>query len=273
MENKKAIVILSTVVAAALAVVSFFGAFDVVTYERDAPSMAAQVAGQDLVDLVFIVPLLVFSLIFMLRNSRIATFIFGGTVFYILYSFCMYAFGVHFNKFFLLYCMILGSSLYLFIIVILELAKMDVQNWFGKKVPIRLTGVYLLLISAFFYILWFKDIVPAVVKNTIPKNVSEYNLLVNPVHVLDISIALPGLIMTAVLLMKKRKLGYILAPVLLVFVIILAVALAGMAMMTKARGITEDMSIAIIFIVLAVISIALLYFFLRNIMVTKKGRT
>ncbi|MDH4219194.1 MAG: hypothetical protein OEY18_16055 [Candidatus Aminicenantes bacterium] len=272
MENRKAIVILSTVMAIALAVVSFFGAFDVVTYERDAASMAAQGAGQDLVNLVFVVPLLVFALIFMLRNSRIASFIFGGSVFYILYSFCIYAFGLHFNKFFLLYCLVLGSSLYSFILVILELTKMDVQNWFGEKVPIRLTGVYLLLISALFYILWFKDIIPAVLMDTIPKNVSNYNLLVNPVHVLDLSIALPGLILTAVLLMKKRRLGYILAPVLLVFVIILTIALAGMVMMTRARGITEDTSIAVIFIALAVISIVFLYLFLKNITVTKKGR-
>ena len=273
MENKKAIVILSTVIVAALSIVSFFGAFDASTYERDAASMAAQGAGQDLVDLVFVVPLLIFSSIFMLRNSRIALFIFGGTIFYILYSFCIYTFGLHFNKFFLLYCLILGSSLYSFILVILELTRMDVQNWFSKKVPIQLTGVYLLLISALFYMLWFKDIIPAVLKNTIPKNVSDYNLLVNPVHVLDLSIAFPGFVLTAVLLIKKRRLGYILAPVLLVFIIILTVALAGMVMMTKVRGITEDMSIAFIFIVLAVISIVFLYLFLKNITVTKKSPT
>jgi hypothetical protein len=131
----------------------------------------------------------------------------------------------------------------------------------------------MILISALFYILWFKDIIPALLKNTIPKNVSDYNLLVNPVHVLDLSIALPALVLIAVLLMKKRRLGYILAPVLLVFIIILTVALAGMVMMTKARGITEDISITIIFIVLAVISIVLLYFFLQNIIVNKKGRS
>jgi hypothetical protein len=270
MEHKKAIVILSTVLAAALAVVSFFGAFDAATYELDAASMAAQGAGQDLVDLVLVVPLLVLSLIFMLRNNRIASFIFAGTVFYILYSFCIYAFGVYFNKFFLLYCLILGSSLYLFVLAILGLNRMDVQNWFGEKVPTRLTGVYLLLISVLFYMLWLKDVVPAILKNTMPKTVSDYNLLVNPVHVLDLSIALPGLALTAVLLMKKRRLGYILAPVLLVFLIILSIALAGMVMMAKARGIAEDMSIAVIFVVLAVISIVFLYLFLKNITKVEK---
>lgn len=272
MKHRKVIIILSTVMASALAVVSFFGAFDAATYERDAASMAAQGAGQDVVDLVFVVPLLVLSLIFMLRNSRIASFIFGGTVFYILYSFCIYAFGVYFNKFFLLYCLILGSSLYLFILVVLELSRMDVHNWFGENVPTKSTGVFLLLIAALFYVLWLKDVIPAILKDTMPKAVSDTNLLVNPVHVLDLAIALPGLALTAVLLMKKRRLGYILAPVLLVFVIILAIALAGMVMMTKVRGIAEEMSIAIIFIVLAVIGIVFLYLFLKNITVTKKGR-
>lgn len=272
MENKKTIVILSTVLVIALTIVSFFGAFDAVTYEQDAASMAAEGAGQDLVNLFFVVPLLVISLISILRNSRIASFILGGTVFYILYSSFIYAFGLHFNRLFLPYCLILGSSLYLFILIILELSRMDVRNWFGENVPIRLTGVYLLLISALFYMLWLKDIIPAVLKNATPKSVSDYNLLVNPVHVLDLSIALPGLILTAVLLMKKRKLGYILAPVLLVFVIILSIALAGMVVMTKTRGITEDMSTAFIFIMLALISTVFSYFLLKNIIVTKKSR-
>ena len=72
-------------------------------------------------------------------------------------------------------------------------------------------------------------------------------------------------------MVKKRRLGYVLAPVLLVFVIILAITLAGMVMMTKARGIMEDMSIAVIFLVLAVISMVFLYLFLKNIAVTKKA--
>lgn len=265
MENRKAIIISTIVIALALSVVSFFGAFDKGTYARDSASMAAQGAGQDLVDLVFVVPLLVISLVFMLRGSRIASLIFGGTVFYILYSFFIYAFGIYFNKFFILYCVIVGSSLFVFILVMLGLAKMDVRAWFGKDVPTRMTGIYLLLFAALFYVLWLKDVIPAVLKNTIPKSVSDYNLLVNPVHVLDLSIALPGLVLTAVLLMKKHRLGYILAPVLLVFLIILSAALAGMVIMTRVRGVAEDMSIAFIFVGLAVICVAFLYLFLKNI--------
>ncbi len=270
MENKKAIIILTIVLAAALAIVSFFGAFDTATYERDAPSLAAQGAGQDFVDLVIVVPLLILSLVFVPRKSRAALFILAGAVFYILYSFCIYAFGIHFNTFFLLYCLILGSSLYLFILVILELIRMNVQNGFSEKAPIRLTATYLILIAGLFYVLWFKDIIPAILNNTIPKAVSDYDLLVNPVHVLDMAVALPGLVLTAVLLMKKRRLGFILAPIVLVFIILLAIALAAMVFVSQARGFTEDPSIAYIFVVMAAISTVFLYLFLKSITASKK---
>lgn len=140
MPHKKAIVILAVLMAAGLAAVSIFGAFDPGTYMRKAPSMAAQGAGQDLVDLVLVVPVLIVSLALMLRNSRIALFVFGGGVFYVLYSFFIYAFCVHFNRFFLVYCLILGTSLYEFILVIIELSRMPVESWMGERVPPRPDG-------------------------------------------------------------------------------------------------------------------------------------
>lgn len=263
--KKKNLSVLSLALAAALAVVSVFGAFFSSTYERDAPSMAAQGMGQDLVDLFLVVPLLVISLTLVLKGSRAAHFIFGGTVLYILYSFVIYAFGVHFNRLFLLYCLILGLSCYTLIIFLFRLNGMEVEHWFGTRVPSRLVGVYLIIVAAMFYALWLKDILPAVISNSIPKSVSDYNLLVNPVHVLDIGLALPGLIVAAVLLLKKRRLGYVLAPIFLVFIIVLAAALTGMVILLKVKGLSDDTSVAGIFIALALISSVFLFVFLKNL--------
>jgi len=109
MQNKqfKILTVLTLLLAIALTIVSFFGAFVKDTYERDSASMAAQGKGQDLVDLFFVLPLLLLSFIFMQRNSKVAYYIYGGTIFYILYSFFIYCFGVYFNKLFLLYCLTL----------------------------------------------------------------------------------------------------------------------------------------------------------------------
>ncbi|MEJ2627598.1 MAG: hypothetical protein P8078_03445 [bacterium] len=127
----------------------------------------------------------------------------------------------------------------------------------------------MLIIAVMFYLLWFKEIIPAIVNNTIPKSVTDYDLLVNPVHVIDIAIALPGLIITAVLLIRKHQLGYILTPIFLVFIINLAVALTGMVIMVKVSGISDDSSLATIFIVLAIMSGLFLFLFLKNLKKTE----
>lgn len=270
-QRLKTVTILTIILAGALAVVSYCGVFVPGTYERDAASMAAQGMGQDLVDLFLVVPLLIIFLIWMRRGNKTAFFLFGGTVLYVLYSFIIYAFGVHFNSLFLLYCLILGLSLYTMILFLFELNRLDVESWFAPGIPVRLLGIYLIVIAAMFYLLWLKDIVPAILSHAVPAAVSDYDLLVNPVHVIDLAIALPGLVITAILLMKKNKLGYIMTPILMVFVVIMAVALAAMVVVLKIKNISDDVSIAAIFIVLAVISTVFLYVFLRHMKTPTKG--
>ena len=260
-----AIKILTSIMAVALTLVSIFGGFFESTYERDHPSMAAQGMGQDIVDLFFVIPVLLVSLVFMLKKNKRATFLFGGTLMYILYSFIIYSLGIHFNNLFLLYCLILGCSLYLFILYFSYLRNQDIKDWFEERVPIKSTGIYLITIAFLFYFLWLKDIIPAIKSNTIPESVSEYHLLVNPVHVIDLAIALPGLIITSFLLFKRNKWGYILTPIFLVFTIILALALVGMAIMMKIKNISEDNIVVVIFLVLAAISSTFLFLFLRKL--------
>lgn len=263
--QKKIIIILTSILAVLLAIASYFGIFVSVTYERDAISMAAQGIGQDFVNLFLIVPLLLVSLPFIKQDSRIVLLIQAGTVFYVLYSFIIYAFGVHFNNLFLLYCFILGLSLYTFIYLIYIMGNMDIPKWFSDKIPSKTIAGFLVIISIMFYLLWFKEIIPAILNNTLPKSVSDYNLLVNPIHVIDIAFALPGLIITAILLLKKHKFGYIFAVVSLEFVILLTIALIGMVISLKLNGISDDISLAFIFSGFSIIGIIFLVLFIKNI--------
>ena len=266
MEKKKLniLTLLTVLLSVALAIVSYFGAFVEGTYDRDVASMAAQGMGQDMVDLFLVVPLLIVSLILVRRDIKAGWFLLTGSVFYTLYSFFIYAFGVYFNQLFLLYCIIIGLALYTFIFILYEMNRMDIQRWFSDNVPTRLIGYYFIVIAVVFYALWLKDVVPAILNDTVPENVSKYELLVNPVHVLDIAIVLPGLIITAVMLMKNLRLGYILTPTLLVFIILLAIALIGMTLMLQVKEISDETSVAGIFAVMAVISIGFLLMFLAK---------
>ncbi len=62
--------------------------------------------------------------------------------------------------------------------------------------------------------------------------------------------------------------GYIFAPIILVFTIILAIALVAMVFMLKIKNISDDTSVAAIFIILAIISSIFLFMYLSKI---KKG--
>lgn len=264
LKHPRLLIGLTLAMTAMLVIASCYGAFVPATYAHDSASMGTQGMGQDVFDLFVIVPLLLILLALSLRGSRIAFLTLSGMVFYVLYSYVIYAFGVHFNNLFLVYCAVLGTALYAFILCVLELHGLQAQHWFSERTPNRATGIYFIVIAALFYLLWLKDVVPAILSNSVPANVTGNDLLVNPVHVLDIAVALPGLVVTAILLFKKHPLGYIFAPLYLVFTILLALALIAMALAMKQKGIAEDISIAGIFVVLAAISSVFLYQFLRN---------
>ena len=61
-----------------------------------------------------------------------------------------------------------------------------------------------------------------------PPSLAEAGLPTNPVHVLDLAIVLPAMIVTGVLLRRRRPLGLLLAPVLLVFAVAMGVAILVM---------------------------------------------
>lgn len=257
--------VLTLVMAVFLAIASYYGAFVPGTYARDSVSMGTQGMGQDLFDLFVVVPLSVIALACTLRGGRAAFLVLGGTIFYVLYSYIIYAFGVHFNNLFLVYCIVLGTSLYAFLLCVIELNGAQLQHWFGDKAPLRSTGVFFIIVAVLFSLLWLKDVVPAIMGNSVPASVTENDLLVSPVHALDLAVALPGLIVTAVLLFNKNPLGYVFAPTYLVFTVLLALALIAMVVVMKQKGAGEDISIAALFAVLAAISAVLLYRFLKVI--------
>jgi hypothetical protein len=257
--------ILTILLALSLTLVSIAGAFFPDTYERDSASLAAQGAGQDLVDLFVAVPLLLVTFFLASHGNRKAALLYAGTLGYIMYSFVIYCFGVYFNQFFLLYCLTLSLSLYAFILVFSDLKGQQVELWF-EQAPVKLISVYLGFVALVFYVLWLKSVVPAIIHNEIPKEVSDYNLLVNPVHVIDLVFALPGLLIGAVLIWRRQGVGFIIASLALVFMVLLTLALAAMVLMLVVRGISEDYTVAIVFGILSITSVSMLLLLFRKIL-------
>ena len=259
------ILILSVPLAILTAIVSYAGIFNESTYAKETASYAAQGTGQDIVNLFIVVPILLITSIFAYRKSKSGILIWSGVIFYLAYSYTIYSFGMHFNNLFVDYCLILGLSFYSLIYFLIFSLHENVSEWYSNKISTKSTGIFLISIAVLFYFIWLSEIIPAIIANITPKSILESGLLINPVHVLDIAICLPALIITGIALIKKRSIGFLLAPTMMIFCVFMSIAIAAMVLVMKSKGLESNLILFSVFGIVTIISTLFLIQFLRNL--------
>ena len=245
---------LSWPLAVILIFTSYTGLYTHNFYFHETPNWQLQSIGQDMIDLYVIVPVLVLSSWFAWRRNTKGILVWAGTNLHLIYTFCIFCFDVHFNQLFIFYCFNLGLSFYSMMYFIHLQKKESLRISLPGNLLIRITGIYFILISVIFYTLWLSEIVPAVVNNTIPESLTEVGLPTNPVHVIDLSVLLPGLLIAGILLIRKRAAGFILAPILLVFFILMDITIAVLALLLGVNEMENNTTIALIMFILALLS-------------------
>jgi len=98
-----------------MAVTAVYGLFVPGAYSRETANWATQAKAQDWVDLLLAAPILLVSAILAFKKSSKAYLVWLGTLFFIVYSFLLYGFLVHFNTMFPVYMAVLGLSIYFLI--------------------------------------------------------------------------------------------------------------------------------------------------------------
>jgi hypothetical protein len=205
-------------------------------YVNETPSWAAQGAGQDLANLAVVVPLLLSSAYLAWRGSIRALLVWVGVLLYLLYSYVLYAFYVHFNPFFLVYVATLGMTFYAVAGVVLTTDYGRVAQTFDRQSHVKGMSVFLMAVSVLFALLWLSEIVPALVRGVPPRGVEDLGFPVNPVHVLDLAFAVPGLFIAGVLLRRHHVYGFFFAVPCATFLIAMGTAILAMAWETERRG-------------------------------------
>jgi hypothetical protein len=234
------------------------------TYSRETALWIAQAASQDIVNLALIVPVLLVSAIVARRGIRWGLFVWLGAMLYTAYTFVIYSFGLHFNSLFLVYCWTLGVSAYSFITLTVQITPGVVKGWFDESRHEYFMSLLVLAAGVLFYLMWLKDDLPAMISNQMPAGLRGTGLPTNPVHVLDYSFILPGFIITSVLLLKKKALGYLFAPVLMTFGVLMNLTIAVIAVVMKMTGYDDNVAISMLFAAFALLGIAVLVSFLRH---------
>lgn len=251
-----------------LAVLAFIGSligiiFEDAVYGQETPNWAAQAVGQDVANLIAFPVLVLLALA--ARGSLRAYLAWAGLVAYSVYTYAIYSFTVHFGPLFLLWVVVLGLSIYILIGGVTRLDPARVRASFRGQVPVRSTAGLLIAIGVIFGALWLSEIIPATLAGTIPPALADTGLVANPVHVLDLAVLLPAAVLAGLLVAKRRALGYLLAPVVLMATVFLAVGIVSLMAVLAARGLESTPTIAAAIAVLAIAELVVVVRFLRAI--------
>jgi hypothetical protein len=170
---------------------------------------------------------------------------------------------VHFNILFPVYCLILGVSAFAFLVLLRSLVLDQTVYSAGRQLS-RIAAGYFLGISILFYLLWLSEILPAVFTNTVPASVTVVGLPTNPVHAIDLSVFLPALCITGVLLLKMHPVANPLAVMLLTFMVLMDLTIAGLTLIMREHDLPGNPAVALAMVLLAAVSAFLLVLFMRT---------
>lgn len=248
----------SVVLAVLVAAISLGGLLMPSLYAQETANWAAQAIAQDWFDLIIAAPCLVAAAIWASSGSRRGQLVLGGALLYAAYTLVIYAFAVHLNALFLVYCAGLGIALYSLISLGHAVGSADASTWFDDHVPRRAAGGFVVVVGVAFAALWLLQLVPAAVTGEVPQELADTGLVTNPVHVMDLAFILPLHVIAGVSLWRRRPLGFVLAPVVLAFGALMAASIAFLA------G-SGSWAVAVAMAVVSLLSLGLLAAMLRSL--------
>ncbi|MDX2086774.1 MAG: hypothetical protein SFX73_02935 [Kofleriaceae bacterium] len=245
------------VLAGLLALISLAGLLDPASYARETESWRAQALAQDWFDLVIAAPALALATWASARGARRGLLVLAGAALFTTYTLAIYAFAIHLNRWFLLYCAGFGAALWLLIAVARRLFAQPGHE-LERRLPRRAAGGYLVALGAAFALLWLAQLVPAALDGSIPADLAATGLMTNPVHVIDLAFILPLHVVAGLALWWRRPHGFTLATTVLVFGALMAASIALLALRTG------GVPIAVAMVALAALSALLGWRLLRT---------
>jgi hypothetical protein len=169
------------------------------------------------------IPILVWASVRARRGSLPAHLIWLGLMFYLSYSYAIYLIGWPENRAFLIYVLVVLLAAAAFVDGLLKVDPFAVQPAVGAF-RTRGLGWFLVVVGVAFIGLWLTDVGPSALGGRAPLNLGRGGQAY-AVYVLDLTVALPMVIATGVLLIRRHPMAPILAIVVLVKITTLFTAL------------------------------------------------
>ena len=232
---------------------------------RDPAVLIPQNFGTDVVTLLVVIPLLAAATIGVWKGSQAWRLLWLGALGYLVYAYGMFALAVRWNELFLFYVALFGLTLFALVIGLTGTQADRVRAMAGPRVPIRLVSGYLILIAVVVGAMWLAEDVTAMVRRAIPPSVTQFETPTNIVHVFDLGIVLPAMVVSAVQLLRRQAWGYVLAGMLLVKAATIGLWVVAMIWFSAREGVRTPAAYSGTFLLLTVTGAALAWRFLASL--------
>ncbi len=260
-----------SIAAALLAVVSSVIALAVTRIYADLTSIfLPQALAQDIANLAVASPALLILAARALRGSLRAYLLWLGALTYTVYNYVIYAFSIPFGPLFLPWVAVLGLCIYSLIGGVTAVDHTAVKARFASRRAVTLVAWFLIVMAVLFGLLWLSEDVPALMAGRTPQSLTDMALTTNPVHILDLGFFLPAVIVTGVLILKSKPLGYTLALPFIVFLVLTGVPILLTPVVQAARGEAAAWGVVVPIGTLTVVLLGVLAWVLSTIQTHKR---
>ncbi len=229
-QASKSVMIWSLAISLLVTAASVMGLVDQGIYGDETKNWATQARGQDIGNLVAVVTLLL-SGYKSYKGSHRASLVWLGTLLYLVYAYIVYSVAVHFNGLFLVYVASLGLASYAVMFSLNGLRTEIVSH--PQSSARKVAGYTSISIGVLFGLLWLSELIPATLSGEVPQSVIDAGLWVNPIHVIDLAVLLPALIIAGWQTLQGNAAGQFFVGPLLTFSVLMGLSIvAAMVMMT-----------------------------------------
>lgn len=232
-------------------------------YQHMSEDVAIQGIAQDYITLFVGVPLILISLFIARKNSLRGLLMLAGVTAYFLVTYLFYIAMAMYNRMFLLYVFLLGTSFFTFMRITTSIDKNYLINSIKKERILRNAGIFLIINAFMVALLWLGIVVPPLLDGSIiPQQVQHYTTLI--VQGFDLGILLPSAFLIGYSAIKKNSYGYLFTIIYMIFLSALMTALISKILFMAKSGVNV---IPVIFIMptIAVVSITFSVLLLRNV--------
>jgi hypothetical protein len=155
-----------------------------------------------------------------------------GLLVSLLYYSATLAFETMYNQLFLLYTAMLSVTFFAFLFTMIDLhSSIKPASSEGKHTK---TAIFTILSGCTVFV-WLMDVIPSIFTGIHPDFVSIYTT--SPTIIIDVGLIFPICVMGGVMLLRKKTMGYVLPPIMLIFLSVIAVTVIGQTAFQMAHGV------------------------------------